>query len=209
MELKVNKRQQGKAKKLLLKKQIPGIVYGKHMNEPIMVQFDKVEFLKLYETAGSSSVITLKWDGIEQMVLIHDLQLDPVKDSLIHVDFLAIKKWEKVKAEIPVVVEWEEILKKAWLKANLITDYIEIEAMPSMLPHDIKIDVSKLKNGENIHVKDLKLWADIEILNNEEDVILVIYNPEEDAQKQEEKDAIKEEEIEKTQRENKEKESNN
>ena len=204
MELKVSKRQAGKAKDLLLEGKVPGIVYGKHIEEAIMVQFDKNEFLKLYKKSGSNTVITLKWDGIEQMVLIYDLQLDPVKDSLMHVDFLAVKKWEKVKAEIPVVIEWEEVLQKTWLKVNLITTNVEVEAIPSKLPHDIKIDVSKMKDGENIHIEDLNLWDGIEIINDKEDVILVIYNPEEDAAKQDEKDAAKQEEIEKAQEENKE-----
>jgi len=201
MELKVSKRQSGKAKDLLLKGEVPGIVYSKHIKEPIMVQFDKNEFLKLYKKAGSSSVITLKWDGIEQMIIIYNLQLDPVKDSLMHVDFLAVKKWEKVKAEIPVIIEWEEVLQKVWLKANLITTNIEVESIPSKLPHNIKIDVSKMEDGENIHIEDLNIWNDVEIINDKEDVILVIYNPEENAAKQDKKDAAKEEEIEKAQEE--------
>lgn len=199
MELKVSKRQSGKVKKILSQRQVPGIVYSKHIKEPIMVQFDKNEFLKLYKEAGSSSVITIKWDDIEQIALIHNLQLDPVTDALIHVDFLAVKKWEKVKAEVPVIVEWEDILEKAWLKVNLIADYIELEAIPSKLPHNIKINVSEMQNGENIHVEDLKLWDDIEIIADKDDVVLVVYNPEEDNAKQEEKDASKEEEIEKEQ----------
>ena len=202
MELKVSKRQAGKAKDLILEGEVPGIVYGKHIKKAIMVQFDKNEFLRLYKKAGSSTVITLKWDGMEQMVLIYDLQLDPVKDSLIHIDFLAVKKWEKVKAEVPVVIEWEEVLQKIWLKANLITTNIEVEAIPSKLPHNIKIDVSKMKDGENIHIEDLNIWNDVEIINDKEDAILVIYNPEEDAAKQEEKEAAKQEEIEKAQEEN-------
>ena len=201
MELKVSKRQAGKAKDLLLEGKVPGIVYGKHIEEAIMVQFDKNEFLKLYKKSGSNTVITLKWDGIEQMVLIYDLQLDPVKDSLMHVDFLAVKKWEKVKAEIPVIIEWEEVLQKVWLKANLITTNIEVESIPSKLPHNIKIDVSKMEDGENIHIEDLNIWNDVEIINDKEDVILVIYNPEENAAKQDKKDAAKEEEIEKAQEE--------
>lgn len=199
MELKVSKRQSGKVKKILSQRQVPGIVYSKYIKEPIMVQFDKNEFLKLYKEAGSSSVITIKWDDIEQIALIHNLQLDPVTDALIHVDFLAVKKWEKVKAEVPVIVEWEDILEKAWLKVNLIADHIELESIPSKLPHNIKINVSEMQNGENIHVEDLKLWDDIEIIADKDDVVLVVYNPEEDNAKQEEKDASKEEEIEKEQ----------
>lgn len=208
MELKVSKRQSGKIKKLLLEKKVPAIVYSKHIKEPIIIQFDKNEFLKLYKEAGSSSVITLKWDGIEQIALIHDLQLDPVTDSLIHVDFLAVKKWEKVKAEVPVIVEWEEVLQKAWLKANLVANSIELEAIPSKLPHNIKIDISNMEDGQNIHVEDLNLWNDVEIIKDKEDVILVIYNPEVDAAKQEEKDAAKQEEIDSAEEENKEADKN-
>jgi large subunit ribosomal protein L25 len=92
MELKIEKRQEGKVKPLLKKGLVPGIVYGKHVDEPIMVQFDKIEFIKLYKQAGTSTPITLKGEDIDQLVLVHDLQLDPVKDVLIHVDFLALKK---------------------------------------------------------------------------------------------------------------------
>jgi len=60
MELKVSKRQAGKVKKLLSEGKVPSIVYGKHIKEPIMIQFDKNEFLKLYKKTGSSTVITLK-----------------------------------------------------------------------------------------------------------------------------------------------------
>lgn len=202
MELQINKRQAGKVKNILKENKVPGIVYGKHLESPIMVQFDKNDFLKLYKKAGSSSVITLKWDWIEQMVLIHDLQLEPVKDILIHVDFLAVKKWEKVKAEVPVVIEWEEILEKAWLKVNLISDHIEVEAIPSKLPHNIKINVSDLKEDDNIHAGDIKIWDDVNIVSDKDDVILVIYNPEEDAAKQEENETAEET----TEEENKEEE---
>jgi large subunit ribosomal protein L25 len=91
MELQVQKRQAGKVKKLLKEGLVPGIVYGKHLDEPVAIQFNKNEFRKLYKEAGTSTPITLKGD-IEQLVLIHDYQLDPVKDTLIHADFLALKK---------------------------------------------------------------------------------------------------------------------
>jgi large subunit ribosomal protein L25 len=91
MELQVQKRQAGKVKKLLKQGLVPGVVYGKHLEEPILVQFNKNDFIKLYKQAGSSTPIELKGD-VDQLVLIHDLQLEPVKDTLIHVDFLAVKK---------------------------------------------------------------------------------------------------------------------
>lgn len=184
MELKVQKREPGKVKKLLKEGYVPGVVYGKHIEQPILVKFKKTDFIKLYKEAGTSTPITLKWDDFEQLALIHDYQLEPVKDMLIHVDFLGVKAWEKVVATVPVVVEWVEKLQKQWLEINLVTDEVEVEAIPSKLPHEIKIDVSELKDGDNITVGDLKLWDDVEIKSDAEEVIVTVYNPSEQTEEE-------------------------
>ena len=184
MELQVQKRDSNvKAKKMLKQGVVPGVIYGKHLDQPIPVQFNKIEFIKLYKQAWTSTPVELKWD-VDQLVLIHDLQLEPVRDMLIHVDFLAVKKGEKVKAAVPVVVEGIEKLQKQGLEVDLVKDEIEVEAIPSKLPHDIKIDVSELKDGENISVADLKLGDDVEIITPAEEVIVVVYNPSEQAEEE-------------------------
>lgn len=195
MELKVEKRQAWKSKSLLKEWKVPWIVYSKHMQEPLMVKFNRNEFLKLYEQAGSNQVITLKWDWVDQMSLIYDWQLDPVKDAVIHVDFLAVRKWQKVKADVPVVIEWEEALQKAWFQANLVIYELEVEATPSKLPQDIKVDVSELKEWDNIHIWDLKIDKEVELISDPEQVLLTIYDPEEEARKAEEREAAREAEI--------------
>ncbi len=177
MELKVQKRQPGKTKKLIKQGLVPGIVYGKSLEQPISVQFKRTDFVKLYKEAGSSTPVILKGDDFEQMVLIHDYQLEPVKDMVIHVDFLAIKAGEKVKAAVPVVVEWIENLQKQGLEVDIITDEVEVEAIPSKLPHEIKVDVSNLKDGDNITVGDLDLGKDVEIVSEPTEVIVTVHNP--------------------------------
>ena len=177
MELQVQKREPGKVKSILKEGFVPGVVYGRHLEQPVLVKFNKNTFIKLYKEAGSSTPITLKWDDFEQLVLIHDYQLDPVKDTLIHADFLALKKWEKVKAMVPVIVEWIEVLQKQWLEVNVVKNDVEVEAIPSKLPHEIKVDVSTLSDGENLTVADLDLGKDVEILTPEEEAIVVVYNP--------------------------------
>ena len=119
------------------------------------------------------------------MVLIHDYQLDPVKDTVVHVDFLAIKKGEKVKAAVPVIIEWIENLHKKWLEINVVTDEIEVEAIPSKLPKEIKVDVANLNDGDNISVADLKLDKDVEIVSDETEVIVTVYNPAEQKEEEE------------------------
>ncbi len=177
MELKVTKREAGKIKTLIKKWVVPGVIYGKHIEAPISIQFDKNEFIKLYKQTGTSTPITLKWEGIEEMVLIHDLQLDPVKDTLIHADFLWIKKWEKVKASVTINVSGIETLKKEWLEMNIVMDTIEIKAIPSKLVNHIDIDASNLKDWENITVSSIDLGKDVEILTDKDEVIVTVYTP--------------------------------
>ena len=177
MELQVQKREPGKVKKILKEWNVPGIVYGRHMDQPVMIQFNKNAFRKLYKEAGTSTPITLKGEDLEQLVLIHDYQLDPVKDTLIHADFLALKKGEKVKAMVSVIVEGIEKLQKQWLEANIVKTEVEVEAIPSKLPSEIKVDVSSLADGENISVADLNISDDVEILTAKEEAVVVVYNP--------------------------------
>ena len=177
MKLKVNKRESMKNKSLLIKWIVPGIVYGKHIDSPIKLQFNKNEFIKLYKEVGSSTPITLKWDNIEEMVLIHDLQLNPVKDTLIHVDFLWIKKWEKVRANVQLSIIGVEILKKEGLEINVVMDNIDIEAIPSKLVNNINIDVSSLKDWDNITVESISLSDDVEIITDKKETIITVYTP--------------------------------
>lgn len=198
MELQVQKRSINvKAKKILKQGMVPGVVYGKHVDNPIPVQFNKIDFIKLYKQAWTSTPIELKWD-VDQLVLVHNVQLEPVKDMLIHVDFLAVKKGEKVKASVPVVVVGVEKLQKQWLEVDIIRDEIEVEAIPSKLPHDITIDVSELKDGENVSVASLKLGKDVGIITHAEEVIAVVYNPSQQPEEENE-EALEENTDEETQ----------
>jgi len=176
MKLKVTKRESGNIKTLLNKGVVPGIIYGKHI-APISVQFNKNEFIKLYKQVGSSTPITLKWENFEQLVLIHNLQLNPVKDTLIHTDFLWLKKWEKVKASVSLNITGMEVLKKEWLEYNVVMDSIDIEAIPSKLVNNIDIDISSLKDWENISVESIDLGKDVEILTNKDETIVTVYTP--------------------------------
>jgi large subunit ribosomal protein L25 len=71
----------------------------------VTISCDKQDFLRIYKSAGYSMPITLKGNDVDQLVLIHDIQVDPVTDFVLHVDFITLKKGQKVQTEVLLVVE--------------------------------------------------------------------------------------------------------
>ena len=176
MELAVTSRQDKKAKELRKEGLIPGIVYGKHLKEPLAVACKRNDIIKKYKEAGYSTPLTLTGDKLDQLVLIQDIQVDPVSDLLLHVDFLAVKADEKVTTEVPIKMTGESPIEKLWEgKIQLLKDFIEVEAFPQDLPHDITIDISVIKTmNDTIFVKDLKVSDKVEILDDLEQPIITV-----------------------------------
>lgn len=99
------------------------------------------------------------------MVLIHDIQTDPISNNLLHVDFLAVSANEVVTAEVPVVLVGESpLVKNNEGRVELVKDTIAVSALPKDLPHDIQIDISFIVSTQDgVFVRDLKLSDKVEI----------------------------------------------
>lgn len=176
MKLNVHIRQAEKSKELRKAGNVPAIVYGKHLSAPISIFCNKNDFIKKFKQSGYSTALTLEGKDVEEMVLVQDIQLDPVSDVVLHIDFLAVKKDEKVKTEVPVILTWEAPIEKLWEgKIQLVKDFVEVEAFPQDLPHDIKVDVSTItKTNDVVFVKDLQISDKVKILDDMEQPILTV-----------------------------------
>ncbi|GAG62078.1 unnamed protein product [marine sediment metagenome] len=158
---------------------VPAILYGhKIKNAPLAI--DKKEFDRVYKKAGQTTLIDLRvQDEKPQKVLIHETQLDPISDNIVHIDFRQVAMTEKIKTEVPVETGGEAPAVTE-LDGSLILnkDTIEIECLPQDLIHEIKVDISGLKTFENrILVKDLKVPENIVILDNPEEVVVLVTPP--------------------------------
>lgn len=185
MELIVTSRQNKIAKELRKEGLIPGIIYGKHLKESIAIACKRNDIIKKYKEAGYSTPITITGEGISQLVLIQDIQLDPVSDILLHIDFLAVSKDEKVTTEVPVKLIGESPVEKLGEgQVQLLKDFIEVSAFPQDLPHDITIDISAIQTiNDVIFVKDLKFSAKVEVLDDLElPIVTVVLAAEEEVE---------------------------
>lgn len=176
MKLKVHIRKGEKSAHLRKDGNIPAIVYGRHVASPISIFCNKNEFIKKFKQAGYSTALTLEGEWVSELVLIQDIQIDPVTDIVLHVDFHAVSKDEKVTAEIPVILIGESPVEKLGEgKIQLIKDAVEVEAFPQDLPHDIKVDISAIKSvNDTIFVSDIKVSDKVEILDDAEQPIVTV-----------------------------------
>lgn len=179
MELKVNIRTQAtkqESKKLRKEWNVPAIIYGRHLKSSIQVSCLKNDFIKRFKEAGYSTPITLTGEWVNELVLIQDIQLDPVTDIVLHIDFLAVKKDEKVKAEVTIILTWEAPIEKSWeWKIQLVKDFIEVEAFPQDLPHNITVDISKIESvWDTVFVKDLEISNKVKVLDDLEQPIVTV-----------------------------------
>lgn len=187
MKLAVQKRDiTGKKVKNLRKKSlVPAVIYSKYLSTPIYISVQYVQFVKAYNETGSSTPIILDVEGTEHMVLVHDIQLDIVRDTLQHIDFLAVKADELVEAEVQVLVTGEAPLVKLNLwQLQVIKHTLLVSALPGDLPHDIKVDVSWITNlQDGIFVRDIDLWSKVTILEDaDQPVVVAVENAEEESE---------------------------
>ncbi len=154
---------------------VPAVVYGPKM-ETTPIAVSQAELKRVWKSAGESTVITLEGaiGGID--VLIHDIQRDPVKSDIIHVDFYAVDKDKKIAVDIqlefigtaPAVKEQGGVFMK-------IAHELSIEALPKDLPHAIEVDISSLKNLEDqITAGDIKLPTGVTLNVDPEEVIAIV-----------------------------------
>lgn len=178
MKLSLQKRQvTWKQVKVLRRNDIiPWVIYSKNIKEPVCVQFDKMEFLKLYKVAWETTPINLVWDWINELAMIYWIQKNSTTDYLEHVDFLAVKKDQLVQADVPVVLIWDSLLEKQneW-KVELLKSTIRVEALPANLPHNIQIDKATIQSlNDVIFVKDLNLGDKVKIIDSIELAIVTV-----------------------------------
>ena len=155
---------------------VPAVVYGARV-ENTSISVPSVDFIKAFKVAGESSTIMLDLAGKKIDVLIHEVQVDPVKGFPIHVDFLAIDMNKPVEVTIPLEFTGIAPAEKNGLGVLVkVLHEVEIEALPKDLPHVVSVDVSSLVTLEDqIHAKDIKLPAGVELYHvNPEDTVVSI-----------------------------------
>ncbi len=156
---------------------VPTTVYGGG-KESVSTTIVKHEFAALLRSNGRNVIFTLNVDGDGTPVKIAEMQIDPVKGSLIHLDLMRISLTEKSKFEVPIKIVGEsEGVKNLDGILDIPTHSIEVRCLPGDVPQAIEVDVTSLSIGDKFKISDLKLDEKIEVLDDPETVIASVVPP--------------------------------
>ncbi len=147
---------------------IPGVVYGKGMEAvPVSVNLKELSAAIAGE-GGHNNLLTLKGcEGLnENVVIVADLAMNPLKGCAIHVDLHKINLTEKIKVAVPVNLVGTAAGVVAGGLLDLAKHTLEVECLPTQIPEHINVDVTSLTVGHSIHVGDLTVPAGIKVLDD-------------------------------------------
>lgn len=161
---------------------LPAIVYGPKAPATALT-IDKVAFEKLFKQTGESTIITLTGAGGNTDVLVQEVDFDPARGGVIHVDFYAIEAGKEITIDVPLVFVGEAPAIKLGGTLTKVLHELEVTCEPAKLPKEIVVDVSSLVDFEvQIHVKDLTLPPGVRTENSPEDVVALVQAVEEEAE---------------------------
>jgi large subunit ribosomal protein L25 len=179
-------RGKGAMRQLRMKGITPAVVYGSGA-EGISLQLETQPlFQKLLKVYRRNAVVTLKLDdGTTKNVLIKDVQTDPIKDTLIHVDFHEIDI--SVPRVFQVPVNYTGNAKGCDLGGvlNIVKDTIAVEAAPLDVPDDFTINITNMKIGDSIKVETVEIPQGVNLITAAEDVCVSVLSPKRGTDKEE------------------------
>lgn len=149
----------GAARAVRREGRVPAVIYG-DKKEPQTIALDANVMKKLYLAGGFlSTVFQVKVDGAANRVLPRDVQLDPVSDAIMHVDFLRIARGSSVTVEVAVrfINEEESPGLKRGGALNVVRHEVELECPADAIPEELIADLTGLDISDSVHISSIKL----------------------------------------------------
>ena len=156
---------------------IPGVIYGKEFDStPILL--DEISLNRVINTAEyESRLYELVIDGKSTETIIKKVKFDTYKKRVIHIDFYAIQRGQKIEVNIPIILTGEAIgISQGGLVSQYLKD-LRIKCLPKEIPEHFVIDITDLNLEEYAKVKDLNIDNKFEVLNSLDETVVLIGLP--------------------------------
>ncbi len=195
IELKANIRAtvgNGPARRLRQAGQIPAVLYGPK-TESVLLTVNKSD-LDLALKKGRSGQIILNLvvqdngETYTRPAMIKELQLHPLSRNYLHIDFYEIDLDRKITLGIPIVTVGSSVGVERGGVLQIIRRELEVECLPFEVPESIEIDITDLDMGDSIHVRDISLDGDVELLGEPNLTVVTVLSPKLEEEPEEEEE---------------------
>jgi large subunit ribosomal protein L25 len=154
---------------------IPAVVYGGG-KEPVPVQLQRKMFLDTLRGGASESslfLLTMADSGQQRHAMIREMQVEPVKNRLLHIDFQRVLMTERVKIMVPVELSGTAVgVKTEGGVLDFVTREVEIESLPGNIPEHLSLDVTNLHLGQHVEASELELPHGVKLITEGDRVIV-------------------------------------
>jgi large subunit ribosomal protein L25 len=172
-------RGKNEARRLRVQKQIPAVVYGIG-KDPTAVSVSPKDIVKILNSAaGGNTIFTLDIAGAEKApVMLKDWQNHPLKENILHVDFLRIDLAKRLRVKVRVLnIGDPRGVKEQGGVYEIITREIEIECLPEEIPEDFRIDVTEFRIGSSLRAADVPLTGTMKLVSAADQLISHVVSP--------------------------------
>jgi large subunit ribosomal protein L25 len=161
----------GAARKLRASGKIPAVLYG-HGTDPRHLALPAHQIGLIIRKANA--LLDLQIEGKSQLALVKDVQKDPVRQIIEHLDLIVVRKGEKVQVEVPVHLSGETY---PGTIADLDAKTLLIEAEATHIPENVVVSVEGLEDGSQVHAKDVELPSGSTLLSDPETLVVLVHEP--------------------------------
>ena len=150
---------------------VPGVIYGNN-EDPVLISVDPIDLMKQINTPGFfARVYEVDVSGDKHRVLARDLQLDPVTDQPIHLDFMRFSASTRLNIDVQVVFENEDECPGLRMGGvlNVVRFAVELRCRPDSIPESLTADLSGMEIGDSLHISAIKLPEDVELTITDRD----------------------------------------
>jgi large subunit ribosomal protein L25 len=162
----------GAARRIRRADKVPAVVYG-HGNDPIHITLPGHETMMALKHGGSNALLELDIEGTSQLALTREVQVDPIRRVLEHIDFVAVRRGEKVTVDIPVHLVGDAAPETLVVTENAV---VSVEAEATHIPEFIEVSIEGAAVGTQIHASDLVLPEGSLLLTDPEILVINITN---------------------------------
>jgi large subunit ribosomal protein L25 len=168
----------GAARRIRREHKIPAVVYG-HGNDPVHLSLPGHDTMLALKRGGTNALLELDIDGKPQLALAREVQVDPLRRVLEHIDFVAVRRGERVTVDVLV-----HLVGEAGPDTIVVTENttVQVEAEATHIPESIEVSIEGAPVGTQIHASDLRLPDGTTLLTDPETLVVNVTATQSEAQ---------------------------